>query len=100
MTVLSVDIGRCRTRAQLAAALKVPAPALDLATMTSRCQAVSTCRPCRLPSPRRVRQQRLLHTLPRAPAPSPDVPVSLCFVAIDSLDRRAAAVRLSVRRAW
>ena len=36
----------------------------------------------------------------RAPAPSPDVPAYLSFVAIDSLDRRAAAVRLSVRRAW
>ena len=37
---------------------------------------------------------------PRAPAPSPDVPASLSFVTIDSLDRRAAAVRLPVRRAW
>ena len=36
MAILRVDIGACRSRAQLAAALRVPAPALDLVTTTSR----------------------------------------------------------------
>ena len=57
------------------------------------------CSPARLAAIGTTAAPRLFRP-PRALAPSPDVPASLSFVAIDSLDRRAATVRLPVRRAW
>ena len=36
MAIISIDIGACRTRAQLAAGLNAPPAALDLVTLTSK----------------------------------------------------------------
>ena len=57
------------------------------------------CAPARLAAIGTTAAPRLFRP-PRAPAPSPDVPASLSIVAIDSPDRRAAAVGHTVRRAW
>ena len=36
MAIISINIGACRTRAQLAAGLNAPPAALDLVTLTSK----------------------------------------------------------------